>query len=211
MGKRGWFLAVFLGLVLGFAAPVKASEGVVELENVLGEPGRCFAASVLMTNYQYTVIMSCRDLVYPVDSNVFKYSVWVVPLSGKKPYKVTPDLGVGKLQFVVKEAFSGLYVTRPGPGFGSKEEIVVMRGNVAQIAFLNTGEQGQIGPSITPVPAAAAQGNTPSTATKIASSLNIGSLVGKIVGVMLVLGVIGLSVVIVVSSWGGRRKNPPEI
>lgn len=198
---------VFLGIV----SPAKASEGVVELDNVVGESSRCFAASVLMPDYNYKIIMSCRDLIYPVGDNVFKYLVYIVPVEGKKDVQLG-ELGVGKAQFGTRNQFFSMYVVRERGEMGSQKEqqTVVMRGNVSRIKFLDTGEEGVIGPTIAPSPTPE-KSQQPSQASRLAQTLNVGNWVGKLVGVMLVLGMIGLAVVVILSSWGGRKKGPPEI
>ena len=198
-------------LFFGIVSPVKASEGVIELDNVIGESARCFAVSILMPDYNYRILMSCRDLIYPVGDNVFKYLVYAVPVEGKRDNQLG-ELGVGKAQFSSRDQFYSLYVVREKGQIGSQkaQQTVVMRGNVSRIKYLDTGEQGEIGPTIAPSPTPE-KSQQPSQASRLAQTLNVGNWVGKLVGVMLVLGMIGLAVVVILSSWGGRKKNPPEI
>src|SRR4030042_345273 len=84
--------------------PVFASEGTAELFNVVGEDARCWVASVLMGNYEYKALVSCRDLLYPGGTEVYKYSLWIQPIANKNPIKVG-SLGTGKMEFANKEAF----------------------------------------------------------------------------------------------------------
>jgi hypothetical protein len=210
------FKKVLVGAVavvfLGIASPVKASEGVVELNNTVGESSRCFAASILMSDYTYRILMSCRDLVYPVGENVLKYYVYAVPREGKKDVRLG-DLGLGKAQFNSRGAFYSLYVVREKAAIGTQkvQQTVIMKGNVSKIKFLDSGVGQEVGPTIAPSPTPEKAQQATGQASKLAETLKIGNWAGKLVGVMLVLGMMGLAVVIILSSWGGRKKGPPEI
>lgn len=126
--------------IIGFFLLAKtsfASEGTVELRSTTDKDYRCFAASLLMENASYRVIVSCRDLIYPPQPDLFTYIIWATPLDGGNPVKFG-ELGIGKASFETKEAFSNLFVTTErNRGARRPEGQVVMRGTVESISFLD--------------------------------------------------------------------------
>lgn len=124
------------GFVL-FSRQVHAAEGVVELRSTTGEDNRCYASYVLMPNSSYTVLLSCRDLIYPPQPSLFNYIAWATPADGKNAVRLG-ELGVGKASFNTKIAFSGLFVTieqKKSPR--TPEGEVVMQGSAQRVAFLD--------------------------------------------------------------------------
>jgi len=116
--------------------PVEATEGIVELQSTTGERTRCFAVSILMEDYRYRVVVSCRDLIYPSEPDVFNYVLWGAPIEGSGAVKFG-ELNYGKVEFKVRDAFGGLYVTKERGNPRNPEGEVVMRGNVRLINFLD--------------------------------------------------------------------------
>lgn len=113
-----------------------ASEGTAELVSTTGASTRCFVSSVMMRDLNHKLLVSCRDLIYPADSNLFTYVLWANPIEDRGPAKLG-ELGFGKAEFNIKPAFSSLFVTKEAGGrVGSPSENVVMRGNVRPISFL---------------------------------------------------------------------------
>lgn len=216
MKKWGVLAGMIFTLVV--VGSVKASEGTVDLFNTVGEPSRCWAASILTTSYNYKVIVSCRGLIYPaVDASVFTYTMWDIPTNGQPPEKLG-NLGVGKAEFSTNNQFSGLIVTKEGPsqGFsfgGVKMGQIVMRGTVQPIDFLNENNP----PTPTPTPAvllaqpSGAASNSNSAVAKLSSSLQLGSAVLRIVGIAFLLGIVAIGIVIVASSLGGKKNVPPGL
>ena len=114
-----------------------ASEGLVELRSATDKDYRCFAASLLQANASYRVIVSCRDLIYPPQPDLFTYIIWATPLDGGNPVKFG-ELGIGKASFETKESFSNLFVTTErNRGVRRPEGQIVMRGSVESINFLD--------------------------------------------------------------------------
>lgn len=125
-----------IGLFL-LAKTTFASEGTVELRSTTDKDYRCFAASLLMENASYKVIVSCRDLIYPPQPDLFTYIIWATPLDEGNPVKFG-ELGIGKASFETKESFSNLFVTTErNRGVRRPEGQVVMRGSVESITFLD--------------------------------------------------------------------------
>jgi len=116
-----------------FKKPVRAGEGIVELYSTTGEKYRCFAASVLMEDKQYHLLVSCRDLIYPSDAEILRYVLWSRPKSGQEPVNLG-SLVYGKIEATTKSAFDELFVTKETTS-KAKEPLgpIVMRGSVKPI------------------------------------------------------------------------------
>lgn len=140
------FLALFiLTLALfGFATKsASASEGIVELRNTVGGQSRCFATSVLMPDFNYNVLITCRDLIYPVSSEVLTYIVWATPLNSRDAIKLG-ELNFGKVQFKTKTSFSNIFITQEkddNKNVKFPAGQVAMRGNVQAIEFLDRPQE----------------------------------------------------------------------
>jgi len=129
-------ISFIVGLFL-LAKTSYASEGLVEIRSETDKDYRCFAASLLQANASYRVIISCRDLIYPPQPDLFTYIIWATPLDGGNPVKFG-ELGIGKASFETKVAFSNLFVTTErNRGVKRPEGQVVMRGSVESISFLD--------------------------------------------------------------------------
>jgi len=114
-----------------------ASEGTAELRSTNNQSYRCFVASLLMENSRYKIIVSCRDLIYPPRSDLFNYVIWATPIDGNKSIKLG-ELGVGKANFEIKNAFSNLFVTtEQDKNTRVPKGEIVMNGNVQSISFLD--------------------------------------------------------------------------
>ena len=140
MTKRIKFTIYFFAFVVSLfllSKEVIASEGTVELRSTTDKDYRCFAASLLMPSASYNIIVSCRDLLYPPQPDLFTYIMWAQPLDGSTQVKLG-ELGIGKASFETKEAFSSLFVTTErNRGARRPEGQVVMRGNIESLTFLD--------------------------------------------------------------------------
>jgi hypothetical protein len=142
-------MVLMMGGVSGALRQARASEGTVELRNVKGEASRCFAASVLMSNFEYSVLLSCRDLIYPAETNVFAYVLWGRDASDPNDVFKLGTVGFGKGIFETKTTFSELFVTEEfAANARTPSDKVVMRGGVAPIGLL----EGPVQPTPTPTP-----------------------------------------------------------
>jgi len=115
---------------------VKATEGEIELSSTVGEATKCYAASVLMRDLFYNIVMSCRDLKYPANPDLFIYLVWATPSAGGKAVKLG-DLGVGKAFFRTKTTFTNIFVTQENNvGAPTPSRNVSLYGDVKSLEFL---------------------------------------------------------------------------
>lgn len=130
------FVLLTLSLFLG-VDKVYAAEGTTELRSTNNQSYRCFAASLLMENSRYKIIVSCRDLIYPPQPDLFNYVIWATPIEGKRAIKLG-ELGVGKANFEIKDAFSNLFVTtEKDKNTKIPKGDIVMKGNTQSISFLD--------------------------------------------------------------------------
>lgn len=128
-----------------------ASEGIAEIVSTINEKSRCFAASLFMQDLHYSIIVSCRDLIYPAEPDVFYYVVWAQPLENDRAARLG-TLDFGKKQFKSNKAFSNLFITtEQNAHVKSPTGKVVMRGNIQPINFLETS-QPQASPTPTETP-----------------------------------------------------------
>lgn len=136
--KRFIYSLIAFVLFLFVATPALASEGLVELRNRVGDDARCFAASILMPDQNYSIVVSCRDILYPGGTEIFHYVVWETPLNGGNAIRLG-TLNLGKVEFKTKNAFTSLYVTKEkstNPNSPSGE--IIMQGSLRPIALLET-------------------------------------------------------------------------
>lgn len=130
------FLLVF-GTLLLIATKVSASEGIFEIRSTTREPYRCFASSILMQDLNYSISISCRDLIYPAGNTIFTYVLWAQPVEAGNPRRLG-ELGYGRLATRWNVPFNQLFVTtEQDAGVGKPTGPVVMRGNLQQITFLD--------------------------------------------------------------------------
>lgn len=129
---------VFLSLAfLVNAKTAQASEGPFVLRNMVGEAARCEGGSVLMQDRNYNIYISCRDITYPGGTDVFSYVVWGVPAEGGNHFRLG-TIGLGKVSFKTKTAFSSLYVTKEeDEGTRSPNGPVIMQGSVGRFETLD--------------------------------------------------------------------------
>jgi hypothetical protein len=117
-----------------------------------------------MQDLNYRVLVSCRDIIYPGGADIFNYVTWANPASGKAPIRLG-EIGLGKVEFKVKEPFNTLFVTKertenPKTPSGN----VVMRGNVEVVSFLDSPSANSNKPSELATPATS-QSPTPRSTT----------------------------------------------
>jgi len=186
MNKYLKVIMMLLPIVLLIVAmPVSASEGEAYLRNQDNTNGRCRAYSVLMSDLQYSVLMTCRDITYPGDANQFNYVVWAEPTNGGNPERLG-TLGVGKVELETRNPFNRLFVTLESssrPRTPSTE--VVMSGNLEQYDF------GQ--PKPTQNPTSSAQ---PSSSPQATASSN-SSLFSRLFAIQNIIAFLGVVLLLV--------------
>src|SRR5512139_2399922 len=100
-------IGLFFGLVLLlFAYNISsASEGTFELRSTDANAYKCFAASLQMQNLTYKLILSCRNIIFPIDETIYSYILWANPKEGGNPIKIG-SIGLGRGEYVLKSAFT---------------------------------------------------------------------------------------------------------
>lgn len=134
-----FFIALLLLLSIKTA---KATEGTAELVSTSDTQTKCFASSVMMQDFRFKVITSCKNLVFPAAENKFAYMLWATPTSGGKTIKLG-SLNLGKAEFTVKEPFSALFVTTEA-NTGAKApsaNSTVARGTIQSIQHLEKQQE----------------------------------------------------------------------
>lgn len=133
-GLSGLFLGVALFV---FVPTILASDGVVELRSTNDKDYRCFAlSSILETTTSYTVLVTCRELIYPPEASLISYMMWANPVDGGNALRLG-KLGVGKAMFKSPKAFSSLFVTTESSTTArTPQGEVVMTGTIGPISFL---------------------------------------------------------------------------
>lgn len=183
-------ISLFTLALFFLAAPsARASEGTVELQGTTGQNSRCFTTSILMSNFNFSLVVSCRELIYPPAADMFSYVLWATSLKDAKPIKLG-ELGVGKAQFQTNSAFSSLFVTKERNG-GVREpsDALVMQGAVKPIDLLEgPARPAPEVPSISPTP-------TPKVATgasELGARIRRAALIFFIALFILIIGVIAI-------------------
>lgn len=126
------FAAIFL-----ITKSAYALEGTAELRSTNKADYRCFASSLQMQDRKYNILVSCRDLIYPAEGQLFSYILWTIPTDGSSAIKLG-ELGKGKANFKTDIPFSSLFATTE---FDNRTNVpegnVVMTGNLQGISFLD--------------------------------------------------------------------------
>lgn len=129
-----------LGVIFALSAMTskntKASEGIFNVYSTQGQSMRCYASSIQMLDRKYNILVSCRDIVYPAQGEVFSYVMWATPVEGTKPIRLG-TLGLGRAFFKTTKAFTSLYVTTEASKTPkSPSANIVMRGGIEKIPLL---------------------------------------------------------------------------
>lgn len=129
------FTALSILMLPGF---VRASEGVTELRSTTEKEYRCVVDSHQAQDRSYRLLVTCRDLIYPSDANVFGYVMWANPLNEGEIIRLG-QLQYGKKLFNPKRPFTSIFVTtEPNPSVKTPKGPVVMQGSTVPRAFLDT-------------------------------------------------------------------------
>ncbi len=150
-------LAVLLGSLF-MPTKVDAYEGTSEIRSLTDEDYRCFAAVMQRRDRTYTIPVSCVNLIYPVDQNIYNYIMWGTPQDGSATVRLGA-IGLGKPTFQTKKDLVALFVTTESAAEPKAPQgPVVMRGDVDRIDFLYT----ETSPTPTPTPEGEDADETPS-------------------------------------------------
>lgn len=132
-------------ILLTHTTKALANEGRFILQNTVGGTSRCEVTSGLFPDGQYNLLFLCRDLVYPISSELFIYVVWTQPADGSAPVKLG-GLGAGKAYFKTTKAFNTVFVTQERNNDGNLKTPtgpIAMRGNLQTITFLDSSSGAQ--------------------------------------------------------------------
>lgn len=194
--KRTRLIGTLVGVptaLLMLSGAVNASEGLVEMTNRVNQDARCFAASVLMQDLNYKVLVSCRDIVYPGGSNIINYIVWANPVSGSSAVRLG-SLNLGKVEFRTKQAFSSLFVTvEKTSNVRAPEGQVVMQGSLQSIKLLDGNQPVRTG-SPTPTPKGQTESPMPTIEGEPTPTPQPRSGIARFItgGILSVLGIAGI-------------------
>lgn len=129
-------LVIFFSLLFFSFKIASASEGTFELRSTDTNKYKCFAASLQMQNLSYQVLISCRNIIFPVDDTIFTYILWANPKDGGNALKLG-SIGLGRGEYTVKTAFTSLFITaEQNGGVKAPAGKVVMRGSIKPVSFL---------------------------------------------------------------------------
>jgi len=130
-------ISLLIVVFLVLKKDASASDGTVELRSTMGDNSRCYSASLLMQDGSYTVLISCRDLIYPGESGLINYAIWTQPNDGSNAVYLGL-LGYGKATFRTNKPFNSLFVTIEGKVGRTPTGKTVMRGSVNPVTFLDS-------------------------------------------------------------------------
>lgn len=197
-----------LALFFVAAASTRASEGTAELRSTVGQPSRCFVSSTLMKDFSYSLLVSCRDLIYPPAPDMFAYLLWAIsPKDGK--FEKIGELGVGKAEFKTDKAFSGLFVTKERSSrVGSPSEPIIMQGDMRPIGFLETptGTTPQIQGKEGPLPGEEEVKPSPASETETRGSDFLAGVRRAAIVFVIVLFAVAIIVIALISTFRRLRE-----
>lgn len=183
------FTGLLVGLLmLGATSKASANEGRFVLQNTVGGSSRCEVTSGLFSDGEYNLMFICRDLVYPISSDLFLYVAWTVPADGSDPIKLG-SIGVGKILFKTKKPFNTILVTQEKSNTNNLKSPtgpIAMRGNFQLIEFLDDPSQVQAPtqPGQTPIPTAVA---SPAPNRTVSNILKGGGIITAVAVFLIIL------------------------
>ena len=190
-------MGVFLILGVGKA---EASEGTAWLDGETGE--QCYVSAIMVEPSRYQVMMSCRGLEVPPETESLYYVAWVKRLEDdrtafEREYINLGALNTGKLSTTVRNSFEELLVTvERTASSNSPSEKIIMKGAIQELVF--TFQAPEIEDSVVKIQI------TPTTKPDLevvdegAEEAEMGSVVGRIGRFFLItLGVVVVVAVII--------------
>jgi len=89
-----------------------------------------------MSDQDYKILVSCRDILYPGGTEVFHYVAWAQNNGNSTRLG---ELGLGKVEFETGNAFSSIIVTKESSSRPRNPQgTIVMRGNRQGITLLDS-------------------------------------------------------------------------
>lgn len=134
---------IFIALLFFTVKTSFASEGTFELRSTDNNNYKCFAASLQQQNLVYKILVSCRNIVFPVNDTIYTYIMWANPKDGSAAVKLG-SIGLGRAEFATAKAFTSLFVTaEQNPGVRTPTGPVVMKGSIIPVSFLEKPQPTQ--------------------------------------------------------------------
>ncbi len=134
------FISIAILIIVSFftITHVEATEGLAELKNVNGSDAKCFAMSTLINRAtSYRILLQCRNLLYPIEKDGEFYILWAFTEGENPSPKRMGDIGLGKVTFTTRNAFSRLFITKEQTQSPRQpSENTVMEGVINPISFL---------------------------------------------------------------------------
>jgi len=171
----------------------RASEGTFDIRSTDSNEYKCFAASLQMQNLNYKTIISCRNILFPIDTTIYSYILWANPKDGGAAIKIG-SIGLGRGEYAIKPAFTSLFITaEQNPNVKAPTGKIVMKGSIKPITFLEKetttseeeGEKIENGGSKTPTP-------TPSQKTSVRDRLLTGLKRAGLASGLALIAILGL-------------------
>lgn len=190
------------------ASQVNASEGLTNLRNLQDTSARCFVSSVLMSDFNYQILLSCRDIIYPVEAEVFAYTLWAREKGTNQVFRLG-EVGIGKQLFTTNKPFTSLFVTQEQTQEPqSPSGRVVMGGRVQPIPLLDNPNSLRPTPAPTPSPTAQLSAeDVLDQKDDTTSEFNAGSAL-RVVGIILLVVVVAIVLIALISA---SRRKPVDL
>lgn len=204
---------LILSVFFIFSFKAEANEGVIELDSARDTNPRCFVMSTLVNRSRtYNLLVTCKNLIYPVEGNGRYYILWSVPEPDpdkrenerqnereERPERIG-DIKFGKEMFKTRKPFSELFITvenERSPREPSNNRI--MEGFVDSVEFLdNTGFEEDEESELTPTPSVSpAASVTPTKAPENRSGGIFPAIITIIVLVITIIFIMGIVIYIV--------------
>lgn len=143
MKKIGFAIFLFV-LTIVFTKSASASlAGEFELRSTDSNEYYCFAYTQPLQNHVYKVLITCENIVFPVDDTIFTYVLWANTEDGGTPIRLG-SIGLGVAEFSTKSRFTSLFITTEENAAAKVPSgEVVMKGSIKPIQFLERGGEGE--------------------------------------------------------------------
>lgn len=214
MRKLFAITALILSVFLIFSFKAEANEGVIELDSARDTNPRCFVMSTLVDRSRtYNLLVTCKNLVYPIEGKGRYYILWSVPEPDPKddrendnqneraerPVRIG-DIKYGKEMFKTRKPFRELFITvesERSPREPSNNRI--MEGFVDNVEFLEGAgtdemEESDITPSPTFTPATSV---TPTKAPENRGGGIFPAVITVIVLIITIIFILGIVIYII--------------
>jgi hypothetical protein len=138
--KSVLFLSFFFSALTLAPQLAQASEGYAELRSTTGTNARCFAFSTYLSDGQFHILTTCREIVYPAGPYLLHYVLWAKPVEGRAknnaPIRLA-TVGSGKMSAKTNTPFTSLFVTKEGtPKAKEPSNRIILQGDIRELDLL---------------------------------------------------------------------------